>query len=168
VITVQPATTAAHFEQAADLIGELVDWIRTTMGVDLGVEQPELRAELASLAERYDGTAAALFLASRDDAVVGTVAVRRHDDGSAELKRMFVRPAARGTGAADLLVDRAVAFASAGGCTELRLETARGAMDRAIAVYRRNGFVVADEQPELTIDGLVVMRRLLAAEACHV
>jgi GNAT superfamily N-acetyltransferase len=99
VITVQPATTAAEFEQAADLIGELVDWIRTTMGVDLGVEQPELRAELASLAERYDGTAAALFLASRDGAVVGTVAVRRHDGGSAELKRMFVRPAARGTGA---------------------------------------------------------------------
>jgi GNAT superfamily N-acetyltransferase len=109
-----------------------------------------------------------VFLARWDGIAVGVVALRCHRDGTAELKRMYVRPVARGRGAADLLVGAVVEAAAARGCHTIWLETVHGAMDRAIAVYRRHGFVVAvARSATLGMDGVVVMERpLLAASAC--
>ena len=49
-------------------------------------------------------------------------------------------------------------------CHTVWLETVRGAMDPAIAVYRRNGFAEsATRPPTLSVDGVIVMERLLSA-----
>jgi GNAT superfamily N-acetyltransferase len=167
VITVARATDLDQFDEAAALVRDLVEWIRVAMGVELLAEQPELGAELAALADHYDGLSGALYLASHRNVAVGTVAVRCTNDGEAELKRMYVRPVARGTGTADLLVQQAIEFAGDAGCTSVWLETARGAMDPAIAVYERNGFTVVGDRPTLPIRGIVVMRRPLEPVACH-
>jgi hypothetical protein len=46
------------------------------------------------------------------------------------------------------------------GCNTVWLETIRGAMDAAIALYRRNGFVESQVRPPtLSVSGVVVMER---------
>jgi putative acetyltransferase len=60
-------------------------------------------------------------------------------DDFAELKRMYVREDARGTGVADALIKRLTQEAAEAGLTLLRLETGT-AQRRAIGFYRRHGF----------------------------
>ena len=124
-------------------------------------EQPRLDAELAFLADHYATDTAVLYLVDWQASAVGVVAIRAQSDGSAELKRLYVRPIARGLGIADRLIDAAVAGATERQCHTVWLETVRGAMDRAIAVYRRNGFVESSTRPAtLSIDGVIVMERI--------
>jgi putative acetyltransferase len=74
-----------------------------------------------------------------DGRLVGVGGVELQDDGAAELKRMYVDPAARGSGVADAVLTALVHHARSHGAVRLRLETG----DRqaaAIAFYRRHGF----------------------------
>ena len=59
--------------------------------------------------------------------------------GLAEVKRMYVRPAARGRGVAEALLARLEATARDAGLTRLCLETGDRQL-AAIRVYQRNGF----------------------------
>jgi GNAT superfamily N-acetyltransferase len=159
MILVRRATDAADFDQARAILHDLVEWIRVVLQLDLQTEQPALVDELAALEEFYGRPDAALFIASKGELAVGTLGVRCAG-GMAELKRMYVRPVARGSGTADALIAAAIDFAADAGCSHVWLETVRGGMDPAIAVYRRNGFtVVGDQKPTLAFGGVVVMRR---------
>lgn len=74
-----------------------------------------------------------------DGAPVGCGAVRRLDEQTGELKRMYVAPAARGTGLGRRLVDALEAEARALGLRRLVLETGTR-QHAAIALYRATGF----------------------------
>lgn len=162
MITIRRARSARDFQHAALLIGELHAWIRRTMEVDITRVQPGFGDELTDPSTHYHGTTSALFLAVRDGQPLGCVAVRCHPDGHAELKRMFVRPDGRRAGVGGRLVEHVVRFAAKRGAHSVWLETARGAMDPAIAMYQRHGFTIAaDESSPLAIDNIVVMRRPL-------
>lgn len=79
------------------------------------------------------------FLAHREGFAVGCAGVALCET-FAEVKRMYVRPAARGTGVADALIARIEAATRDAGLTRLCLETG----DRQLAamrVYERAGFV---------------------------
>lgn len=71
---------------------------------------------------------------------VGCVALRFRPGPEAEVKRMWVDPAARGMGVARRLLDAAEAAARAVQAPALRLDTNR-ALVEAIALYRSSGFV---------------------------
>jgi DNA-binding MarR family transcriptional regulator/ribosomal protein S18 acetylase RimI-like enzyme len=71
---------------------------------------------------------------------VGCVALRLRPGPEAEVKRMWVDPAARGMGVARRLLDATEAAARAAGAPALRLDTNR-ALVEAIALYRSSGFV---------------------------
>jgi GNAT superfamily N-acetyltransferase len=66
--------------------------------------------------------------------------VRRIDDGVAEIKRMFVRPAARSRGVAGELLTALEGAARALGCRTVRLDTGPK-QEHAERLYRRAGFV---------------------------
>ncbi len=112
------------------LFREYAAWI----GEDFWVN--DFEDELAALPGYYD----ALFVA-RDDAgeLVGSVAVKRLPDGAAELKRLYVRPAARGTGLGRRLAAAAVERARELGYTTIRLDTLPR-METARGIYRSLGF----------------------------
>ena len=59
--------------------------------------------------------------------------------GIAHLFAMWVEPHARGTGAADALVEEVVRWATAEACTSVHLLVTEG-NERAERLYRRNGF----------------------------
>jgi GNAT superfamily N-acetyltransferase len=81
----------------------------------------------------------AFLVVHLDGAPVGCGALRRIDAETGELKRMYVAPAARGTGLGRRLVDALEAEARALGLRRLVLETGTR-QHAAIALYRATGF----------------------------
>jgi putative acetyltransferase len=82
--------------------------------------------------------AVAFFLARLDGVAVGCGGIA-FEEGFAEVKRMFVRPTARGQGIAQAVLSRLEAEAKGRGYTRLMLETG-DAQHAAIAIYERAGF----------------------------
>jgi GNAT superfamily N-acetyltransferase len=108
-------------------------------------------AQQVELRSRYDGglepgtppSAAdlALVLVARDDdgTAIGCGALRQLDAGTAELKRMYVVPAARGRGVSKLLLGALESAAQERGWSRLRLETGPR-QPEAIALYTGSGY----------------------------
>ncbi|MEN8655158.1 GNAT family N-acetyltransferase [Streptomyces sp. 21So2-11] len=81
------------------------------------------------------------FLVGRADRVAaGCTGVRVVGADTAELTRVYVRPAFRGSGGAGLLMDAAEAAARAFGVKRIRLDT-RHDLVEARALYARHGFI---------------------------
>jgi putative acetyltransferase len=98
-------------------------------------------AELAGLPQPYVAPAGILLLARGGDVALGTVAVRRLDRTSAEIKRLYVAPEARGSGLGRALLLRAIEAACDLGYRRVRLDSHRATMGPAIALYLSLGFV---------------------------
>jgi ribosomal protein S18 acetylase RimI-like enzyme len=118
---------AAHLEQDAGI---------TFTEADLARHHDAFRGELPRLL----GSRGRLLVARLDDEPVGVGALKPVDDTTAEIKRMYVRPAARGLGVGRALLLRLIEDATAEAYTIVRLETLR-LMTTAQALYRTVGFV---------------------------
>jgi GNAT superfamily N-acetyltransferase len=81
----------------------------------------------------------AFLIAERAGTPIGCGAVRRIETGLAEIKRMYVRPEARGQRVGQAVLSALEAEARALGCARLVLETGVRQME-AIALYERAGF----------------------------
>ncbi|BBN93373.1 putative acyltransferase [Deinococcus grandis] len=108
-------------------------------------ELRELYVDTTEVTEAFDpqslsGAGCVLLAAAREDGtLVGCGALKRWDAASAEVKRMYVTPDARGSGAARALLDALVARGRAHGYARLVLETG-DRQHAAIALYVRAGF----------------------------
>jgi carbonic anhydrase len=100
------------------------------LGVDLSFQGFD--EEAAALPAGYD----VLFVAGSD----GCVGVRPFSPGICEMKRLYVRPSARGTGLGKELAEAAIAHARTLGYAAMRLDT-MPAMGAAQALYASLGFV---------------------------
>ncbi len=80
----------------------------------------------------------AFFIAREDASAVGCGGLA-FEDGFAEVKRMYVRPAMRGRGIAQAILARLEQEARAKGATRLTLETG-DVLNAALALYERAGF----------------------------
>lgn len=158
------ARSDSDWNQATALLYDYLEWLRVAAGVEPLTEQPALANELADLAAGYRTPTAALFVAVEEDRVNGMAAYRVHKDGSAELKRMYVRPVARGRGLADRLIESVIGAARDRGCQTIWLETMSEVMDPAISLYRRHGFAVATgDRRTINLDRMVVMEQTFSA-----
>jgi GNAT superfamily N-acetyltransferase len=96
---------------------------------------PEFDADLEDPATAY----AALWVAADGDDVIGSVALRDLGDGAVELKRMYLRPSARGRGLGKQLLALALDWSRDHGFDRVRLDTS----DRMVAaqgLYEAHGF----------------------------
>jgi ribosomal protein S18 acetylase RimI-like enzyme len=80
-----------------------------------------------------------VLVRSADGTAIGCGGLRQLDDVTGEVKRMYVVPESRGSGAADAVLDALQVHAGTRGWTRLRLETGDRQPD-AVAFYRRHGF----------------------------
>ncbi|MEO7428303.1 MAG: GNAT family N-acetyltransferase [Acidimicrobiales bacterium] len=104
------------------------------------IDFQDLDRELGALPVHYGPPeGAALLVVDDADTPMGVVGVRRFDERSGELKRMYVAPEARGLGAGRALGAAAVGVARDLGHERLLLDTV-DMMVPAIATYRALGF----------------------------
>jgi len=97
--------------------------------------------ELAGLPAPYEPPGGCLLLAWQGDAAVGIVALKPLAPRIGEVKRLYVVPAARGTGLGRVLLECVIDAACTLGHTHLRLDSHRASMEAAIRLYQRLGFV---------------------------
>lgn len=132
MIDLRPAIDADLPEVKA-LLREYHAWT----GVDLCFQGFE--RELAELPGDYVAPHGLLLVARLDGAIVGCVAAHRWSDDACEMKRLYVRDAARGTGCGLALVQRVLDWAREAGYRRVVLDTLP-VMGQAQRMYERLGF----------------------------
>lgn len=115
----------------------LVTEYASGLGIDLAFQGFE--AELQQLSKQYSKPRGGLLLVYVDGLPAGTAGVRRLDGQTAELKRMFIKPAYRRLGLSAGLLEQCLLMAQQLGYAAIRLDTL-ATMAPAIALYRRYGF----------------------------
>jgi GNAT superfamily N-acetyltransferase len=101
--------------------------------------------QLRALPSSYIADGGMFWVAHHAGTLVGTCGVFPVEPGMYELRKMYLRPTARGLGVGRALLDVAVTWTRAQGGTSLVLDTVEQ-MTRAIAFYEANGFVRDDNQ----------------------
>ena len=133
MVTIRDADRAGDIDDVRDLFEEYA----ASLGVDLGFQNFE--QEIAALPGDYTRPAGVLLLAEMDGRVVGCIGVRRLDDRTCEMKRLYIRDQARGHGLGRSLAQAAIEFARAAGYRAMRLDTLPS-MATAQGLYRQLGF----------------------------
>jgi putative acetyltransferase len=105
-----------------------------------------------------------LLVAEQDGVVAGCVALRPLEDGTAEMKRLYLRPGARGTGLGRRMALTVIAEAEKAGYERLRLDTLP-AMSAAIAMYRDLGFREIPAYRHNPVPGALFFERRLSPRA---
>src|SRR5215203_3707100 len=123
--------------QELPAVRELFREYETSLNVDLCFQGFE--EELATLPGKYSRPNGGIWLAVDDDKIAGCVALRPLDADRAEMKRLFVRPAFRGSGVGRKLVEHVMREAATVGYRRICLDTLP-TMTGAIALYRSLGF----------------------------
>ncbi|MCB4366684.1 GNAT family N-acetyltransferase [Hydrogenophaga taeniospiralis] len=85
---------SAHFPEDHERVVSIFREYVTSPTADLGFQNYE--TEFASLPGKYAEPDGCVLLAWNGDAVVGCAALRRIDEHTGEMKRVYVRPVARG------------------------------------------------------------------------
>lgn len=135
-MTARPLVRAAGPGDLADIRAMLEEYA-ASLGVDLSYQ--DFARELRDLPGDYAPPGGALLVAHLDAAAVGMVAMRPRGGGRSEMKRLYVRPAARGTGLGRHLADAIIHAARQAGYREMCLDTLPTMRD-AQRLYQRLGF----------------------------
>ncbi len=127
------AGTEEHYRAAGTLFREYAD----SLEIDLCFQGFE--NELKNLPVIYASQTGGIILCRVDDMYAGCIAVRKIDNETCELKRMFIRNSHRGKGIARRLLELAIELAREKGYSRMRLDTLT-TMKPAIHLYRECGF----------------------------
>jgi GNAT superfamily N-acetyltransferase len=127
-------TSHESWQQGRALVQEYAG----ALNVDLSFQ--DFAHEIDHLTDEYSPPGGAFLLAEENGEYFGCVGLRRLADGVGEIKRLYVRPVARGRGVGRLLADGVVAAARSRGYRRLVLDTL-SFMREAQALYVSMGFV---------------------------
>jgi GNAT superfamily N-acetyltransferase len=133
MIDIRPAELPRDLGEARSLFREYAE----SLGIDLDFQGFE--AEVAALPGKYAAPAGRLLLAWSGTDAVGCVALRPLDGASCEMKRLYVRPQARGEQLGRRLAERICQEAREAGYSRICLDTLP-TMASAQKLYQSLGF----------------------------
>lgn len=139
-------------------VRELIVEYTSQLNRDLSFQH--LDEELRNPAEKYTPPQGEVLIALEGDAAVGMVAYHRHSDMRCEMKRLYVKPDARGLHLGDALVDSIIARAKTAGYKEMVLDTLLH-MHAAISLYRKHGFEECEPYYNNPMDDVIYMIKKL-------
>jgi ribosomal protein S18 acetylase RimI-like enzyme len=148
------AHTGDEFEQARFLFKEYAD----ALGVDLSFQ--EFEKELETIHVQYNKPDGGLLLVYSDSNPIACAAVRRLEDETAELKRMYVKSEFRGFRIGVELLQRSLSLAQVLGYKKIRLDTLEN-MVKAQELYKSFGFYIIRPYRFNPISGTVYMEKIL-------
>jgi putative acetyltransferase len=167
-VDVRAAVSPTELERARTLFRAFVTWHRDRHVEDVGLidryfDTAEFEPELAQLPGEYAPPSGRLLLAQIGGVAVGCAALRRIDEQSCEMKRMFVSPAARRRGVGRTLAAELIRQARDQRYASMYLDTSIRQTD-ALSLYRSLGFVEVEpyyDTPQPLRDWLVYLRLTL-------
>lgn len=124
---------------AADIAAIRTLFLEYAASLDVDLAYQAFQNEVASLPGDYAPPRGCLLLARDGGAARACVGVRPLDDNVCEMKRLYVRPEARGSGIGRTLTIAAIEFGRAAGFRAIRLDTLPS-MAAAQVLYRSLGF----------------------------
>ncbi len=147
-MNIRQARTANEIE----IVGQLFREYEAFLGVDLDFQSFE--EELAGLPGKYQCPDGELLIGQEGNQVLGCVALRRLDEHSCEMKRLYVRPEGRGTGLGRQLAEAIIASARDLGYATMRLDTL-GRLSEAMQLYESLGFRKTEAYYDNPLSGVV-------------
>lgn len=127
----------ARVPEDIPVVRELFRAYAQELGIDLGFQ--DFEAELASLPGKYVPPRGRLLVAWDGEEAVGCVALRPIDQGACEMKRLYVRPAARARHLGRQLAERICEEARGAGYRRMCLDTLPQ-LAQATRLYASLGF----------------------------
>ncbi|MGH3481666.1 MAG: GNAT family N-acetyltransferase [Nocardioidaceae bacterium] len=131
---------------SGQIMREYLEWVGQRLTADHGVVFDDMDAAVAAHHREFTqelprllGPRGRLLVGRANSEVVGVGALKPVDSTVAEIKRMYVRPEARGQGIGRAILETLLTDASIIGYHVARLETAKF-MREAHALYRSRGF----------------------------
>ncbi len=152
---IRQARTKTEIEEVRRLFREYESFL----DVDLCFQSFE--EELAGLPGKYTPPDGGLLIAVDGERTVGCVAVRRLIPEICEMKRLYVKPEARGTGLGRTLARQIVETAKGIGYSKMRLDTL-DKLRTARRIYTFMGFKETIPYYENPIPGVVYMELALS------
>jgi carbonic anhydrase len=127
------AESEEEYTTAAGLFKEYSEWLN----IDLSFQHFD--EELLSLKTMYGAPNGGIVLCKIENECIGCVGLRKINDDTAELKRMFIKPSYQKQGTGRTLLDKAIELARALNYKTIRLDTLNY-MTAAINLYKKHGF----------------------------
>lgn len=147
-------TTDEEYAAAASLFKEYAAWLN----IDLGFQHFD--QELNELKSMYALPDGGIILCKDGNEFIGCVGVRKIDEETAELKRMYIRGAYQNKGLGKSLLEEAFAIAKKCGYESIRLDTLN-TMISAMNFYKKNGFTETPPYYNNPIDTAVYFQKFL-------
>jgi putative acetyltransferase len=144
MLTITQVDSATEIAAARGLIREYLAWWQVQQPDDFNQAPAfkDIEQEMAALPGLYAPPAGRLLLAQQTGQPAGCVCLKPLAAGTAEVKRLYVRPAFRGLNIGPRLIDRLVAEARSAGYRRIELDT-HITMRAAQALYAAAGFKLA-------------------------
>lgn len=141
----------------SDVKALIIEYSRR-LGRDLSFQN--IDDELQNPAHKYTAPEGEILVAIEDKKVLGMVAYHKHSDECCEMKRLYVKPEARGMHLGDSLVKEIIEHARAAGYKEMVLDTIVP-LKAAISLYKKYGFEECDAYYHNPMDDVIYMRKEL-------